>query len=174
MPQRREGVSGGSRRDPQFGTRVRTERDDHRAATRLERGVGVADETVVSVNRRYRGDVTASWSAGVNIRPGGGHGERTRTVVDARVVVDRNADTVLDTIVDLHRRHLGLGADATGTRRGRHNRNLTQLREALGVGRCHPQPGRSQRDGERAGGSKRSHAPVIDGHERGVSAATAM
>jgi hypothetical protein len=39
--------------------------------------------------------------------------------------VDRNADTVLDTIVDLHRRHLGLGADATGTRRGRHRRNLT-------------------------------------------------
>ena len=60
MPQTREGVSGGSRRDPQFGTRVRTERDDHRAATRLERGVGVADETVVRVNRRYRGDVTAS------------------------------------------------------------------------------------------------------------------
>src|SRR5882757_5858811 len=60
MPQTRKGVSGGSRRDPQFGTRVRTERDDHRAATRLERGVGVADETVVRVNRRYRGDVTAS------------------------------------------------------------------------------------------------------------------
>ncbi len=41
----RKGVSGGSRRDPQFGTRVRT-RDDHRAAARLERGVGVADKTV--------------------------------------------------------------------------------------------------------------------------------
>ena len=64
MPQTRKGVSGGSRRDPQFGTRVRTERDDHRAATRLERCVGVADETVVRVNRRYRGDVTASWCAG--------------------------------------------------------------------------------------------------------------
>jgi hypothetical protein len=60
MPQARKGVSGGSHCDPQFGTRVRTERDDHRAATRLERGVGVADETVVPVNRRYRGDVTAS------------------------------------------------------------------------------------------------------------------
>ena len=60
MPQTRKGVSGGSCRDPQFGTWVRTERDDHRAATRLERGVGVADETVVPVNRRYRGDVTAS------------------------------------------------------------------------------------------------------------------
>jgi hypothetical protein len=40
--------------------------------------------------------------------------------------MDRNADTVLDTIADLHRRHLGLGADATGTRRGRHHRNPTE------------------------------------------------
>ena len=84
--------------------------------------------------------------------------------------MNRNADTVLDTIVDLHRRHLGLGAEATGTRRGRHNRNLTQLREALGVGRWPPQPGRNQRDGERAGSTERSHAPVIDGNEGGVSA----
>ena len=52
-------------------------------------------------------------------------------VVDVVVVVNRNADTVLDTIVDLHRRHLGLGADATGTRRGRHHGNLTEL--ALGA-----------------------------------------
>src|SRR3954447_19435778 len=127
-----------SRRDPQFGTRMRTEGDDYGAAARFERGVGVTDETVVPVNRRYRGDVIASRCAGVEIRPSGGHGKRAGTVVDAGVVMNRNPDTVLDTIVDLHRRHLGLGTDATGTRRGRHHRNRTELREALGVGRCYP------------------------------------
>src|SRR6185437_874600 len=97
---------------------MRTERDDHRAATRLERGAGVADEPVVLVDRRYRGDVTTSRGTCIAIRPSGGDGERTGTVVDAGVVVDRNADTVFDATVDLYRRHLGLGADRTGTRRG--------------------------------------------------------
>jgi len=126
------------RRDPQFCTWVRTECDDHRAATRCERGVGVTDETVVPVNRGYRGDVTGSRGTGVEIRPIGVHGNRAGTVVDAGVVVNRNADTVIDAIVDLHRRHLGLGADASGTRRRRRHRNCTELREGFGVGRCDP------------------------------------
>ena len=52
--------SGIPRRDPRFGSRVRSERDDPRAATRFERGVAIADESVVPINRRYRTDVTAS------------------------------------------------------------------------------------------------------------------
>ena len=36
-----------SRGDAQFGTRMGAERDDHCSATRLKRGVGVADESVV-------------------------------------------------------------------------------------------------------------------------------
>ena len=49
--------------------------------------------------------------------------------------MDRDADTVLDAIADLHRCHLGFGAHTAGTRRGRDNRNFTELGKGLGVGR---------------------------------------